>query len=301
MEPGARKERMESPHYGNGRAAPAVAAVRLAKARKLSAPPVGGWMARHDARVRGSRRFGPRLKEMEPSMPTLLRPHPTPRYVPRPVARMLPVYLRSVAGPTVGYLTAKRALDVVLSATMLILLAPLFLVVALLIKCTDRGPVFFRQKRIGLNGREFDFFKFRSMVINADALKGELLKQNKHNNSITFKMCRDPRVTWIGRILRKTSIDELPQLWNVLKGEMTLVGPRPAVPIEVVKYTAHQRRRLGAVPGLTCIWQVSGRADLDFQQQVDLDLRYIRERSFWLELKLMVLTIPAVLSGKGAY
>jgi lipopolysaccharide/colanic/teichoic acid biosynthesis glycosyltransferase len=114
-------------------------------------------------------------------------------------------------------------------------------------------------------------------------------------------MCRDPRVTWIGRILRKTSLDELPQLWNVLKGEMTLVGPRPAVVGEVTKYNHHERRRLAAVPGLTCIWQVSGRADLDFQQQVELDLRYIRERSFWLDVKLIVQTVPAVLSGKGAY
>jgi lipopolysaccharide/colanic/teichoic acid biosynthesis glycosyltransferase len=114
-------------------------------------------------------------------------------------------------------------------------------------------------------------------------------------------MCRDPRVTWIGRILRKTSLDELPQMWNVLKGEMALVGPRPAIVPEVVKYNSHERRRLACTPGLTCIWQVSGRADIDFQQQVELDLRYIRSRSFWLDLKLLVMTIPAVLSGKGAY
>jgi lipopolysaccharide/colanic/teichoic acid biosynthesis glycosyltransferase len=147
----------------------------------------------------------------------------------------------------------------------------------------------------------FDFFKFRSMIVNAEAKKAELLKMNKHGNSITFKMCRDPRVTWVGRIMRKTSIDELPQLWNVLIGEMTLVGPRPAVVAEVQRYTARERRRLAVTPGLTCIWQVSGRADLDFQQQVELDVRYIRERSLLLDLKLMLLTVPAVLSGKGAY
>src|SRR5262249_43892643 len=158
--------------------------------------------------------------------------------------------------------------DVVVSASMLLLLSPLFILIALLIKLTDGGPVFFRQKRVGQNGVAFDFVKFRSMVGNAEALKADLLNHNKHASSITFKMCRDPRVTWIGRILRKTSLDELPQLWNVLKGEMTLVGPRPAVVAEVQKYSQHERRRLKCTPGLTCIWQVSGRADLDFQQQV---------------------------------
>ncbi len=215
--------------------------------------------------------------------------------------RLLPVYVHSAVMPSAAYMTAKRTVDVLVSATMLILLSPLFLILALLIKLTDGGAVFFRQKRVGWNGVTFDFFKFRSMCVNAEALKAELLKQNKHSNSITFKMCRDPRVTWIGRILRKTSLDELPQLWNVLRGEMTLVGPRPAVIPEVIKYNAHERRRLGAVPGLTCIWQVSGRADLDFQQQVDLDIKYIRERGVWMDFRLMMMTIPAVLSGKGAY
>lgn len=213
----------------------------------------------------------------------------------------MPVYVHSAIMPSAAYVAAKRALDVVASATTLVLLSPLFMVLSLLIKLTDGGPVFFRQKRVGHNGIAFDFVKFRSMCVNAEALKAELLRQNKHANSITFKMCRDPRVTWIGRILRKTSLDELPQFWNVLKGEMTLVGPRPAVIPEVLKYNVQERRRLGAVPGLTCIWQVSGRADLDFQQQVALDIRYIRERNFWLDLKLLVMTVPAVLSGKGAY
>ncbi|HVK07775.1 MAG TPA: sugar transferase, partial [Gemmataceae bacterium] len=207
----------------------------------------------------------------------------------------------STAGPSAAYLTAKRLLDITVALTALVVLSPLFLIVALCVKLTDGGPVFFRQKRVGLNGMVFDFFKFRSMCVDAEARKAELLRLNKHGNSITFKMLRDPRVTWVGRILRKTSIDEAPQLWNVLIGEMTLVGPRPAVVAEVQRYTPRERRRLAVVPGLTCIWQVSGRADLDFQQQVELDCRYIRERSMWLDLKLMVLTIPAVLSGKGAY
>lgn len=235
-------------------------------------------------------------------MPSLVKPTPTPvaRPAPPPVA-LVPVYLRSTAGPSAAYLTAKRLMDVAVSATLLVVLAPLFLVVSLCVKLTDGGPVFFRQKRVGLNGRVFDFFKFRSMVVDAEAKKAELLRMNKHRNSITFKMCRDPRVTWVGRILRKTSLDELPQLWNVLVGEMTLVGPRPAVVSEVQRYTARERRRLAVIPGLTCIWQVSGRADLDFQQQVELDVRYIRERSLVLDFKLMLLTVPAVLSGKGAY
>jgi lipopolysaccharide/colanic/teichoic acid biosynthesis glycosyltransferase len=233
-------------------------------------------------------------------MQSLLNSNPPTRTSP-PAVKLLPVYVRSTAEPSAAYLTTKRLIDVSVSVALLVALSPLFLIVALCIKLTDGGPVFFRQKRVGLNGRVFDFFKFRSMIVDAEARKDELMKHNKHVNSITFKMCRDPRVTWVGRIMRKTSIDELPQLWNVLIGEMTLVGPRPAVVSEVQRYTVRESRRLAVVPGLTCFWQVSGRADLDFQQQVELDVDYIRERSLWLDLKLMVLTIPAVLSGKGAY
>jgi lipopolysaccharide/colanic/teichoic acid biosynthesis glycosyltransferase len=233
-------------------------------------------------------------------MPSLLKPTVATRSA-QPAVNHLPVYLRSTAGPSAAYLTAKRLLDVFASLALLTVLSPLFLIVALCVKLTDGGPVFFRQKRVGLHGRVFDFFKFRSMIVDAEARKAELLKHNKHANSVTFKMCRDPRVTWVGRIMRKTSIDEMPQLWNVLVGEMTLVGPRPAVVAEVQRYTTRERRRLAVTPGLTCFWQVSGRADLDFQQQVELDVRYIRERSLWLDLKLLLLTVPAVLSGKGAY
>jgi len=237
----------------------------------------------------------------ESRMPSVLQKPSIARPAPTPAVALLPVYLRSTAGPSAAYLTAKRLLDVTVALTALVVLSPLFLVVALAVKLTDGGPVFFRQKRVGLNGTVFDFFKFRSMCVDAEARKAELLRLNKHGNSVTFKMLRDPRVTWVGRIMRKTSIDEMPQLWNVLIGEMTLVGPRPAVIAEVQRYTPRERRRLAVVPGLTCIWQVSGRADLDFQQQVELDVRYIRERSLWLDLKLMLFTIPAVLSGKGAY
>jgi lipopolysaccharide/colanic/teichoic acid biosynthesis glycosyltransferase len=200
-----------------------------------------------------------------------------------------------------GAKAVKRALDFVTALTMLVLLLPLFLVVALLIKLTDRGPVLFWQKRVGRWGREFPFPKFRSMVVNAEKLKDALLAQNDHRDGVTFKMKKDPRITWIGRIIRKLSIDELPQLWCVLKGDMSLVGPRPPVPREVAKYTLLDRRRLDVTPGLTCIWQVSGRGNVPFPQQVELDVQYIQSQSVWLDFKLLLQTIPAVLTGKGAY
>lgn len=195
----------------------------------------------------------------------------------------------------------KRLLDIVVSAATLILLAPAFLLVAVAIKITDRGPVFFWQMRVGQWGREFPFPKFRSMVIDAEKLKDQLLQQNEHKTGVTFKMKRDPRVTWIGRIIRKLSVDELPQLWCVFKGEMSLVGPRPPVPREVAQYTLRDRRRLDAKPGLTCIWQVSGRGDIPFDRQVDLDLRYIESQSPWLDFLLLLKTVPAILTGRGAY
>jgi lipopolysaccharide/colanic/teichoic acid biosynthesis glycosyltransferase len=178
---------------------------------------------------------------------------------------------------------------------------PLFAFVALLIKLTDGGPVLFWQTRVGRWGREFAFPKFRSMVVHAESLKAALMHQNDHKVGVTFKMRKDPRVTWIGRILRKLSIDELPQLWCVLKGDMSLVGPRPPIPQEVARYTLAERKRLDAVPGLTCIWQVSGRGNLPFPRQVELDVQYIQQQSLSLDLQLLWRTIPAVLSGKGAY
>lgn len=195
----------------------------------------------------------------------------------------------------------KRLVDIVVATLALIILSPLFITVAAIIKLTDWGPILFWQVRVGQWGLEFPFPKFRSMVTNAEKLKDQLIAQNDHGNSVTFKMKKDPRVTFIGRIIRKLSIDELPQLWCVLIGDMSLVGPRPPVVREVEKYTLADRRRLDVKPGLTCIWQVSGRGDIAFDQQVELDVQYIESQSLWLDFVLLFKTVPAVLSGKGAY
>jgi lipopolysaccharide/colanic/teichoic acid biosynthesis glycosyltransferase len=196
---------------------------------------------------------------------------------------------------------AKRLVDAAAALAGLLCLSPLFAAVALAIKLTDRGPVLFWQTRVGQWGREFPFPKFRSMVVNAEKLKDQLQSKNDHTTGVTFKMKKDPRITWIGRIIRKLSIDELPQLWCVLNGEMSLVGPRPPLPREVAAYTLSDRRRLDAKPGLTCIWQVSGRSDIPFDRQVLLDVEYIESQSFWFDIQLLLKTIPAVLLGRGAY
>lgn len=195
----------------------------------------------------------------------------------------------------------KRFIDIFMSMVLLILLSPLFLLIAILIKISDRGPVFFVTNRVGKWGREFRFPKFRTMVIGAHEQKADLGIRSDHGSGVTFKMRKDPRVTRIGRILRKTSLDELPQLWCVLIGNMTLVGPRPPLPEEVSLYQLEQRRRLDVVPGLTCIWQVSGRAEIPFPHQVKLDLQYIESQSIWLDFVLLLKTIPAVIFGRGAY
>jgi lipopolysaccharide/colanic/teichoic acid biosynthesis glycosyltransferase len=186
----------------------------------------------------------------------------------------------------------KRALDIVGSAAALLLLSPLFALVAFLIKLEDRGPILFRQVRVGRHGREFKMLKFRSMRVDAEARLKELLAKNQQD---------DPRITRMGKWIRKFSVDEFPQFWNVLIGDMSLVGPRPPVPREVALYTLGDRRRLAVKPGLTCIWQISGRAEIDFKGQVQLDVRYIESRSLWQDIKILCKTFPAVLSGTGAY
>lgn len=207
-----------------------------------------------------------------------------------------------------GTLFLKRFFDIVLSVCALILLAPVFATIALIVK-SDGGPVFFRQTRIGLLGREFKMLKFRSMVVDAEARLKELLARNEKASGVTFKMKDDPRITKVGRFIRKSSLDELPQFWNVLKGEMSLVGPRPPVPREVALYSQADRRRFLVKPGITCLWQVGEREgrlfeigdrnQIDFPEQVALDVRYIESHSVWRDLWILAKTVPAILFGKG--
>ena len=196
-------------------------------------------------------------------------------------------------------LLIKRLLDVALSVLLMLLGLPVLLLVAFAIKLSTRGTVLFRQTRCGLNGRTFTLYKFRTMVEDAEELQRDLLHLNEMDGPV-FKLREDPRVTVLGRFLRKFSLDELPQFWNVLRGDMSLVGPRPPIPEEVARYERWQRRRLAMKPGLTCLWQVSGRNELDFQQWMELDLEYIDTWTPWLDLKILLKTIPAVLSGRGA-
>lgn len=195
----------------------------------------------------------------------------------------------------------KRTVDILASGLLLILCSPLFLLIGILVKLEDGGPIFFAQRRVGQFGREFRMYKVRSMCLNAEARLKEIMAQNQHKDGVTFKLKKDPRITWIGRWLRKFSLDELPQLYNVLMGDMSLVGPRPPVPSEVSKYSLAHRRRLAIKPGITCIWQISGRAEIDFSGQVQLDVDYIETLSFWTDMKILLRTIPAVISAKGAY
>jgi lipopolysaccharide/colanic/teichoic acid biosynthesis glycosyltransferase len=206
--------------------------------------------------------------------------------------------VRAPAAPA-GALLLKRCIDLAFAACALLCLSPLFLVVGILIKLTSRGPVFFRQRRLGKNGRPFDMLKFRTMIVNAEELKPLLASMNERTGPV-FKMRNDPRVTKLGRVLRKFSIDELPQFVHVLTGEMSIVGPRPPIPAEVEEYQAWHFRRLSVPPGLTCAWQVAAnRHALSFDEWVRLDLRYIDGWSPALDLKLIFMTIPVVFTGRG--
>jgi len=195
----------------------------------------------------------------------------------------------------------KRLLDVVGASLILLVISPLLLVVALLVKLTSRGPAVFRQERAGMNGRVFTLYKFRTMVQGAEMDRAKLESKNEMDGPV-FKIKEDPRITGVGKFLRKTSIDELPQLWNVVKGDMSLVGPRPLPTYEVEKFEPWQRRRMSMRPGITCLWQVSGRNKVTtFVEWMRLDLEYVDRWSLGLDLKILLRTIPAVLGGRGAY
>ncbi|QWH63549.1 sugar transferase [Bacillus mycoides] len=200
-----------------------------------------------------------------------------------------------------GYLLTKRCMDFIGALCGLILLSPLFLIIALIIKYEDpKGPVLFKQIRVGKDGKEFHMYKFRSMVADAEERLKDLLQYNEVSGAM-FKMKEDPRITKIGKFIRKTSLDELPQLINVLKGEMSLVGPRPPLPREVKEYTAYDKQRLLVIPGCTGLWQVSGRNNLGFKEMVQLDLQYIKKRSILFDIIIIFKTVKEVFCSKEAY
>ena len=209
-------------------------------------------------------------------------------------------YSPILAESSLADLALRRFLDILVSSLALLLLLPLLALLALAIRLDSRGPVLFTQRRVGKDGKEFAFFKFRSMYADAEKCLDAVLGTNERTGPV-FKMRHDPRITRIGHWLRHSSLDEVPQLLNILRGEMSLVGPRPALPREVALYTPTQRHRLCVTPGLTGLWQISGRADLSFEESIELDLEYIARCSFALNCVILLRTVPAVLTGRGAY
>ena len=191
--------------------------------------------------------------------------------------------------------------DIVLSGIGMILLSPVFAAIAIAVKASSPGPVIFTQIRVGRYGRHFNFYKFRSMRTDAEAQKAALMAKNESKDGVIFKMKDDPRITKVGKFLRRTSMDELPQLWNVFIGDMSLVGPRPPVPKEVEQYTLEDRKRLDVIPGITCLWQIKGRSEIPFHEQVRLDKEYILAPGVMKDIAILLKTIPAILGGKGAY
>ena len=197
------------------------------------------------------------------------------------------------------YEICKRIIDIIGSLIGLILLSPILIIVGILIKFESKGPIVFTQKRVGKNGKEFDMYKLRSMVVNAEEIKEKLKEQNEMSGPM-FKMKDDPRITKVGKFIRKTSIDELPQLINVLKGDMSLVGPRPSLPNEVKEFETWMLKRLNVKPGLTCYWQVMGRNNIDFEDWMKLDVKYVNERSFCLDIKLIFKTVFVLFGDRNA-
>lgn len=226
-------------------------------------------------------------------------PHATPATLPHRPLELVAAEIATREQPLFSRI-AKRALDIVASALGLLLLSPFLAMLAIAVRTTSRGPAIFVQKRCGLGGRQFKFYKFRTMVVDAEKLRLELEHLNEMSGPV-FKMKKDPRVTRLGAVLRKFSLDELPQLWNVLRGDMSLVGPRPPLPSEVERYTSRQAQRLAVMPGITGLWQVSGRNNIaDFDTWLQLDLEYVRQASFWLDLRILLKTVVVVMIGRGA-
>ena len=200
---------------------------------------------------------------------------------------------------SLGYFTIKRVIDIVGASVGIILLSPAFLVTALAIKIDTKGPIFYVQDRVGKNGKLFRMFKFRSMIVNAEDLLENLRGQNEMSGPM-FKINDDPRITRLGRFIRKTSIDELPQIYNVLRGEMALVGPRPNLPDEVAKFSEYQRKKIRVKPGLTCYWQVMGRSSIGFEDWMGMDIKYIEDRNTVVDLMLILKTFKVFLGDKNA-
>lgn len=198
------------------------------------------------------------------------------------------------------YKLIKRLMDVLLSAAALLVLSPVFLITAVVIKCEDRGPVFFVQQRAGKDMKPFSIYKFRSMYVNADEKMAQMMKHNEQTGH-AFKIKDDPRITRTGKVIRRFSIDELPQLINIIKGDMSIVGPRPILTFQMEECSPYERQRLVVRPGLTCYWQIGGRADVTWEEWVELDLDYIEDMGLWTDLKMILRTVPVVFSGDGAY
>ena len=211
------------------------------------------------------------------------------------------VYAARIPGVRVTYAFWKRILDIIGSIVLIALLSPVLVAIAVAVKLSSPGPIIYKQRRVGRRGAEFDFYKFRSMYRDADRILPELLEKGNEKDGPIFKMMNDPRVTPVGKFLRKYSLDELPQLFNVLSGNMSLVGPRPPIPREVEQYDEQAFRRLSVTPGITCLWQICGRSDTTFGQWMELDSLYVEQMSFWLDLKILMKTPTAVLRGDGAY
>lgn len=210
-------------------------------------------------------------------------------------------YIQEKGKPRVLYLMVKRIMDFICAFIGLVVLTPLFIIIGILIKLEDpRGSIFFYQTRVGKDEKPFRMYKFRSMVSNAEELLDDLLEKNEISGAM-FKMKEDPRITRVGKFIRKTSIDELPQLWNVIRGNMSLVGPRPALPREVNQYTSYDKLRLVVTPGCTGLWQVSGRNNMGFHEMLELDLEYIERRSLWLDVKVLFRTVKIIVFPNSAY